>query len=62
MSMDGLKEYKKTAVVSRIIQEISNFKLLQDDPNQNLRYLLAITLKICNSDPMLVKPKCVWQV
>ena len=36
--------------------------LLQGDPNQNLRFLLAITLKICFSDPMLVKPKCVWEV
>ena len=35
--------------------------LLQGDPNQNLRFLLAITLKICFSDPMLVKPKCVWE-
>ena len=35
---------------------------LQGDPNQNLRFLLAITLKIYISDPMLVKPKCVWEV
>ena len=32
---------------------------LQGDPNQNLKFVLAITLKICLSDPMLVKPKCV---
>ena len=34
---------------------------LQGDPNQNLRFLLAITLKISVSDPMLLKPKCVWE-
>ena len=34
---------------------------LQGDPNQNVKFLLAITLKICVSDPMLVKPKCVWE-
>ena len=33
--------------------------VVQGDPNQNLRFLLARTLKICVSDPMLVKPKCV---
>ena len=33
--------------------------MIQVDPNQNLRFLLGITLKICVSDPMLVKPKCV---
>ena len=34
---------------------------LQGDPNQNLKFVLAITLKLCISDPMLVKPKCVWE-
>ena len=33
--------------------------LIQGDPNQNLKFVLAITLKLCISDPMLVKPKCV---
>ena len=33
--------------------------IIQGDPNQNLKCLLAITLKLCISDPMLVKPKCV---
>ena len=32
---------------------------LQGDPNQNLKFVLAITLKVCISDPMMVKPKCV---
>ena len=32
---------------------------VQGDPNQNLKCLFAITLKLCISDPMLVKPKCV---
>ena len=34
---------------------------VQGDPNQNLKFLLAITLKVCISDPLLVKPKCVWE-
>ena len=33
--------------------------LIQGDPNQNLLFQMAITLKIRISDPMLVKPKCV---
>ena len=36
--------------------------MIQGDPNQNLKFVLAITLKIHISDPMLVKPKCVWEV
>ena len=32
---------------------------VQGDPNQNLKLLLAITLKLCISDPIMVKPKCV---
>ena len=35
---------------------------IQGDPNQNLKFVLAITLKRCVSDPMLVKPKCVLEV
>ena len=34
---------------------------IQGDPNKNLKCLLAITLKLCIFDPMLVKPKCVWE-
>ena len=40
--------------------DLKNF--IQGDPNQNLKFVLAITLKIWVSDPMLVKPKCVWEV
>ena len=32
---------------------------VQGDPNQNLPFQMAITLKLSSSDPMLVKPKCV---
>ena len=42
-----------------------NFKVnsnIQGDPNQNLKFLLAIILKLCISDPLLVKPKCVLEV
>ena len=34
---------------------------IQDDPNQNLLIEMAITLKICISDPMFVKPKWIWE-
>ena len=34
---------------------------LQGDPSQNLLIQMATTLKICISDPMLIKPKCVWE-
>ena len=34
--------------------------VVQGDPNQNLLIQMAITLKICISYPMLVKPKCLW--
>ena len=36
------------------------YKDIKGDPNQNLKFVLAITRKICISDPILVKPKCVW--
>ena len=36
-------------------------KYVQGEPNQNMKFVLAITLKICISDPMLIKPKCVWE-
>ena len=32
---------------------------LQGDPNQNPFFQMAVSLKLCNSDPILVKPKCV---
>ena len=35
---------------------------LQGDPNQNPFFQMAVSLKLCNSDPILVKPKCVWEV
>ena len=35
--------------------------ILQGDPNQNLKFVLAMILKVCISDPMLLKPKCVWE-
>ena len=34
---------------------------IQGDPNQNLQFKMAITLKIRISDPKLVKPKCVLE-
>ena len=34
----------------------------QGDPNQSFPFQIAITLKLCISDPTLVKPKCVWEV
>ena len=35
---------------------------VQGDPNQNLLFQFALSLKLSISDPMLVKPKCVWEV
>ena len=35
---------------------------IQGDPNQKLQLWMAVTLKVCISDPMLVKPKWVWWV
>ena len=35
---------------------------IQGDPNQNLLFQFALSLKLSISDPMLVKPKCVWEV
>ena len=32
---------------------------LQGDPNQKLQLQMAVTLKVCISEPTLVKPKCV---
>ena len=32
---------------------------IQGDPNQNLKFVFVITLKLFISDPMLVKPNCV---
>ena len=32
---------------------------VQGDTNQNLLFQMVITLKLCISDPRLVKPKCV---
>ena len=34
---------------------------VQGHPSQNLKFLLATTLKLCISDCMLVKPKWVWE-
>ena len=42
--------------------KVTNVMVIHCDPNQNLKFVLAITLKVCISDPMLVKPKCVWEV
>ena len=44
----------------QILKETYFEAVLQGDPNQNLKCLLAITLKLCISDPMMLKPKCVW--
>ena len=34
-------------------------KDLQGDPNQNFRFQMAVPLKLCIFDPILVKQKCV---
>ena len=35
--------------------------LIQGDSNQNLKFILAITVNVCISDPILVKPKRIWE-
>ena len=50
-------EYAKNYVKSRY-RNLRHF--LQGDPNQNFLFQMAMTLKICISDHILVKPKCVW--
>ena len=35
--------------------------VLQGDPNQNFRLQMTVALSVCISDPMLVKPKWVWE-
>ena len=37
----------------------SKGKQIQGDPNQNFRCEIAVPLKVCISDSLLVKPKCV---
>ena len=32
---------------------------MQGDPNQYLKFILAVALKLCISELKLVKPKCV---
>ena len=51
--LKGVWEIVTTFGVSFLLSNI------QGDPNQSLLIQMAITLKICISDPMLVKPKCV---
>ena len=47
-------------IVSRAKKGLDSRKhFLQGDPNQNLKFVLAITLKVNISDPMLLKPKCI---
>ena len=40
-------------------ENFSHIVKIQGDPNQNFPFLRAISLKVCTSDPMLVKPKLV---
>ena len=48
----------KTSVASTSPQ-VPTTLMIQGDPNLNLKFVLAMTLKICISDPILVKPKWV---
>ena len=51
--------FSKSAVVPTL--PIYVHTLVQGDPNQSLLFQMAITLKIYISDPILVKPKYVWE-
>ena len=46
----------------RLAEITDNMVHVQGDPNQNLKFILALTLKVSISDPGLVKPKCVWEL
>ena len=48
---------RKRFEVKNLIHSFNNN--VQGDPNQSLLFQMAITLKICICDPMLLKPKCV---
>ena len=43
------------------IGEFKNDSFLQGDPNQNPLFQMALRLNWSMSDPMLVKPKLVWE-
>ena len=60
-SIRVLHIYLKVFEISRETVKIERVNI-QGDPNQKLLIQMTITLKICISDPMLVKPKCVWKV
>ena len=50
---------KSLSLLTTFISALHNS--LQGDPNQNLKFVLAITLKISISDPIImVTPKCVY--
>ena len=55
--------YLENLEVRRAIAHVALQVILavQGDPNQNLKCHLAITLKLCISDPMLAKPKWVLE-
>ena len=57
--------YGQICTVSALLPFLSDFfpnwTSWQSDPNQNLPIQMAITLQICFSDPILMKPKCVWE-
>ena len=40
-------------------QTAENVNKIQGDPNRNCLFQMAVTLKVCIFDPMLVKPKWV---
>ena len=44
-----------------LIWTICEIEGIQGDTNQNCPFLRPITQKLSTSDPMLVKPKCVWE-
>ena len=52
LTAECLLNHPRSEKMKKNIKECSN--------NQKLKFILAIALKICISDSMFVKPKCVW--
>ena len=59
ISRNTFKKWQKNIEISTLCACI--YLYVQGDPNQKLLIQMAITLKICISDPKLVKPKCVLE-
>ena len=57
------EEKRNFTINSKLFHQINLvYGLVQGDPNRNFLFQIAPLLNWYIFDPMLVKPKCVWQV